>query len=142
MIRATTPNLQASNLSQAVDNVFLRNLVEQSNREKAVFFSAIETLNADKAALQAEKASLQAAVDSLKAKKDQLIQERETLRRTITHLQYQHAPTNPYGVIGGNRIPGARGSWPGPTTSRASSMYSDPEQETDFSVVPNLGPNF
>lgn len=148
LIRATSSasSTHATDRSEIIDNAWLRNMVEQANREKALFFSTIENLHSDKAALQAEKAALQIVLTNVQAEKDQLSQERDLLRSVVGQMQqqYQRNMSNPYGVIGGDRAGGMRGSWHGPTTSvsRASS-HSDTEQEADYNgVVRGLGPTF
>jgi hypothetical protein len=138
-----TPSASSSDVdrfSSVIDAAWLRDMLDQANREKAVFLTTIQNLYEDKAELQAK-------IDNMQAEKDQITQERDLLRSVVSQLQHQPARAtanpNPYGVIGGGRNLGARASWTGPatSTSRASS-HSDPEEGDYDGPIRGSGPRF
>lgn len=154
-------NIQAPLYNPANDNAYLHKKLDEARHEKNFFFSTIDSLNADKENLQSDKSSLQSdkvnlqsdksalqtTIDRLRVEKDQVTQERDILRGVVHQLQQQlqqRSTSNQYGVTGNHRS-NSRGSWVGLNSSglsRPPSAHSEREQEGDYGVVRNLGPNF
>ncbi|RMZ75813.1 hypothetical protein DV737_g5110, partial [Chaetothyriales sp. CBS 132003] len=95
------PSLQA-------DAAFLRSLVEQASREKAVLASAMERLSSENDQLKHEVEVNKNLVCQLQGETKQLTSERDVLRRVVS--QFPQAgqvmrvnTTNPFGAIGSSR---------------------------------------
>jgi hypothetical protein len=120
------------------DNAFLRTLVEQNTKEKAVLINTIDSLQTEnKGNASTTKLHVGTPADiftaikeenvSLKANKGQLMAECDLLRATLSklHINQRQTPTsNPFGPIGSN---------PGLPAFRKITATNDNSME-DFSV--------
>ncbi len=87
------------------DNAFLRNLVGNSSREKAIFAATIERLSSDNESLKGDVEALKTRGHQLQLEVQQLASERDILRSVVGQYQnQQRVPSNPFGVIGANRF--------------------------------------
>ena len=115
MTRATScPNPYEALAHMQSDNTFLRTLVEQSTREKAIFANTIERLSGENDSLKEDVEVLKTRVQQLHLEAQQAASERNILRSVVNQFQSQQRSTSgPFGVIGSNRLsqqgrPGSR----------------------------------
>ncbi|RMZ91432.1 hypothetical protein DV736_g1323, partial [Chaetothyriales sp. CBS 134916] len=110
MPRLPTPSPRSVEATTSLqsDTAFLRNLVEQASREKAVLASAIERLSIENDQLKHDTEVNRNLVGQLQGEMKQLTSERDVLRQVVSQLQQPSQvmrvnTTNPFGVIGSSR---------------------------------------